>query len=206
MKPNYLSVAALCGGVFCGPAVASVQLWTLTGSVTAIAESAGDPLTGGGVTSWTLEVTVDTAAPDQEPGDPALGRYATTSVLTLGTLTQAFDSELLVYNDFGGVADVLQFVEAAPVPGGWSSWLVTASLQTTTSLSLLTSDAIPLPPPTAGDFETREWGAVANTTAPILSIQAVGEIGTLIPEPGSALLTGLLGMGLLTRRHKAGTR
>lgn len=206
MKLNYLGVAVLCGGMSCTTTMASVQVWTLTGSVTAIGESAGDPLTGGGASSWTLAVTVDTAAPDLEPGDPEIGRYATTSVLTLGTLTQAFASELLVYNDFGGAADVLQFVEAAPVPSGWSSWLVSAALQTTTSLTLLTSDAIPLPPPAAGDFETREWGFVANTTAPILSIQAVGEVDTLTPEPGSALLTGLLGMGLLTRRLRAGTR
>ena len=151
MKLNFVAVAVLCGGLSCTTAMASNLVWTFSGPITLMAETAGNPLTGG-ATDWSLEVTIDTLAPDLEPSDPVLGRYATTSVLTLGTLTQAFTSEMLVYNDLSGVADALQFNDTAPVPSGWSQFLVQITLQTTVTLTALTSDAIPSSPPNLADF------------------------------------------------------
>lgn len=201
MRFNAGVVAALLGGLVCVPASASVQVWSFSGPITALAETPGNPLTGGAA-SWALQVTVDTSAPDLAPGDPVIGRYATTSVLTLGTLNQAFTSEMTVSNDmnFGGtLVDLLEFDNTSPVPAGWHQFLVQIVMQDVTGTAFL-SDAIPtLPASTAFDY--MQFGSIAQITGQSQAYQAIGNVNAFVPEPASVSLAGIFGLALLARRR-----
>jgi len=195
---HFLCALCLSGvSVATGSATAAVVTWTAAGPVTALA----DPTNlSGGATQWSLQVTVDTLAPDLEPGDPALGTYGVSATLQTGTLTVPFGAELKVYDDvLDGIA-----IESSGVPSGWDSFSCAVTLQDSTA-TVFAGDAVPEPPPGVNAFDQTSFGLIGQTTG-TPAIQAAGEVTTLTPEPASLALLVLGGVAVVRRRLGAAGR
>jgi len=142
-----------------------------------------------------------TPATPSSPPDPTLGRYhpVGTFQVTFGLLTLSLPLDLIeVLNRPEPASD--RYTVAALSGTGNGALQLQLVLETTQNLGAFTNVDLPLVPPPLGLFENRQF-IVYVSQGPSNFIQQItaSPVQTLrlVPEPGTLMLVGLSGVGLM---------